>query len=214
MTDIEISKILDIPSNTVADWSKIKSKRNKLYTFLSKMNLDEMNTINSRKIDSGKKPKFSKKAKTVKLDKSWFYTDLLWSSGNEQRIGINRIISVYMSSPEQRNTDALIKLFGAERIETVINDNFDFDNRTKSVKTTALEQVRYGFAPIKRKDKRKLVINTDKLSKQLRGASQKRIDAIVSKVDKSTILEAACKVGFPQSYAIEDKIEYAIGKLI
>ena len=119
-----------------------------------------------------------------------------------------------MSNPEQRNTDSLIKLFGAERIETVINDNFDFDNRTKSVKTTALEQVHYGFAPIKITNRRKLVINTDKLSKQLTGASQKRIDSIVSKVGKNTILEAARKVSFPQSYAIEDKIEYAIGKII
>jgi len=214
MTDIEISKILDIPSNTIADWSKTKSKRNKLYSFLSKMKLDEVKKINSRKNKTDDKPKFSKKAKSVKLDKSWFYTDLLWSSGNEQRIGINRIISIYMSNPEQRNTDSLIKLFGADRIETVINDNFDFDNRTKSVKTTALEQVHYGFAPIKRKYKRKLVINTDKLSKQLTGATQKRIDRIVSKVDKNIILEAARKVSFPQSYAIEDKIEYAIGKIV
>jgi len=214
MKDIEISRMLDIPSNTVADWSKTKSKRNKLYKFLSKMKLDEAKTINSRKNITYDKPKFSKKAKTVKLDKSWFYTDLLWSSGNEQRIGINRIISIYMSNPEQRNTDSLLKLFGAERIETVINNNFDFDNRTKSVKTTALEQVRYGFAPIKIKHKRKLVINTDKLSKQLTGATQKRIDSIVSKVDKNTILEAAHKVRFPESYVIEDKIEYAIGKIV
>ncbi|MFT5659914.1 MAG: hypothetical protein ACI9TV_000547 [Sulfurimonas sp.] len=214
MTDVEISNMLDIPSNTVSDWSKTKSKRNTLYTFLSKMNLDEVKTIDSRKNKIDNEPKFNKKAKTVKLDKSWFYTDLLWSSGNEQRIGINRIISIYMSNPQQRNTDSLIKLFGAERIETVINKNFDFDDRTKNVKATALEQVHYGFTPIKIENRKKLVINTDKLSKQLTGASQKRIDSIVSKVGKSIILEAAKKVRFPESYIIEDKIEYAIGKII
>ena len=214
MTDVEMSDILDIPSNTVADWSKTKSKRNKLYTFLSKMNLDEVETINSRENKTDNKPKFSKKAKTVKLDKSWFYTDLLWSSGDEQRIGINRIISIYMSNPEQRNTDSLIKLFGAERIKSVINKNFDFDDKTKSVKETALEQVHYGFTPLIIETRKDLVINTDKLSKQLTGASQKRIDSIVSKVGKSTILEAAHKVKFPESYIIEDKIEYAIGKIL
>ncbi|MDF1884523.1 hypothetical protein JHD49_11285 [Sulfurimonas sp. SAG-AH-194-C21] len=214
MTDLEISNMLDIPSNTIADWSKTKSKRYKLYTFLSKMNLDEAETIHSRKNKTDNKPRFNKKAKTVKLDKSWFYTDLLWSSGNGQRIGINRIISIYMSSPEQRNTDSLIKLFGADRIETVINENFDFDNKTKSVKATALEQVHYGFTPIKIENRKNLVINTEKLSKQLTGASQKRIDSIVSKVGKSTILEAAHRVKFPESYIIEDKIEYAIGKIV
>ncbi len=214
MTSLEISKMLDIPPNTIADWSKKKSKRNTLYAFLLKMEPEEAKKINSRKLKNNDKAKFNKNAKTVKLDKSWFSTDLLWSSGNDQRIGINRIITIYMSNPDQRNTDSLIKLFGAERIETVINDNFDFDNKTKSVKSTALEQVHYGFPPIKRKYKRKLVINTDKLSKQLSGASQKRIDRIVSKVDKNTILEAAHKVRFPESYAIEDKIEYAIGKIV
>lgn len=214
MTDIEMSKMLDIPSNTVADWSKTKSKRHKLYNFLLKMKLDEVNTINSRKNKTSNEPKFSKKAKTVKLDKSWFHTDLLWSSGNNQRIGINRIISIYMSNPEQRNTDTLIQLFGADRIETVINENFDFDDKTKSVKETALDQVQYGFAPIKIKSQQAAVIDIDKLSKQLRGATQKKIDRIVSKVDKTTILEAANKVSFPESYVIEDKIEYAIGKII
>jgi len=213
MTDIEISNMLDIPSNTIADWSKTKSKRNKLYTFLSKMKLDEVKIINSRKNKSSDKPKFSKKAKTVKLDKNWFYTDLLWSSGNEQRIGINRIISIYMSNPEQRNTDSLIKLFGAERIELVINNNFDFDDKTKNVKATALEQVHYGFTPISTKNRKKLTVDTEKLSKQLAGASQKKIDKIISKVDEKIVLEAAHKVKFPESYAIEDKIEYALGKI-
>ncbi len=214
MTSLEISKMLDIPPNTIADWSKEKSKRNTLYAFLSKMEPEEAKKINLRKLKNNDKPKFSKKAKTVKLNKSWFSTDLLWSSGNDQRIGINRMITIYMSNPDQRNTDSLIKLFGAERIEAVINDNFDFDSRTKSVKFAALEQVHYGFAPIKRKNNRKLIINTEKLSKQLTGATQKRIDRIVSRVDKNIILEAAHKVRFPESYAIEDKIEYAIGKIV
>ena len=216
MTDVEISKILNIPSNTLTDWSKKKSKRNPLYTFLSKLKLDEAKKIGARKLTINDDLKFSKKAKTVKLDKTWFYTDLLWSSGNEQRIGINRLISIYMSNPDQRNTDVLIRLFGKERIEEVINNNFDFDENTKRIKEVALEQVAYGHTYIKRdisKDTN-LIIDTEKLAKQLIRASQKRIDKIVANVDKDVVMEAAHKIKFPESYAVEDKIQYAIGKII
>jgi len=216
MIDNEISEILNIPSNTLADWSKQKSKRNPLYVFLSKLELDEAKKIDSRKLKTTDELKFSKKAKTVKLDKSWFYTDLLWSSGDSQRIGINRLISIYMSNPDQRNTDSLIKLFGKKRIEEVIENNFDFDESTRRVKEVALEQVHYGFTYIK-KDRLKdtsFTIDTDKLAKQLIGASQKRIDKIVANIDRDVLLEATHKIKFPDSYAVEDKIQYAIGKMI
>ena len=216
MTDLQISDLLNIPHNTLADWSKEKSNRNFLYTFLTKITIDEANEIDARELSLNNEPIFSKKAKTVKLDKTWFYTDLLWSSGDQQRIGINRLISIYMSNPDQRNTDVLIKLFGKSRIRETINKYFDFNDDTKNVKELAQEQLEYGFTYIKKDSKKSknIIIDTEKLAKQLINASQKRIDKIASYIDKEILLEAAQKVRFPQSYAVEDKIQYAIGKII
>ncbi|MDQ1340865.1 MAG: hypothetical protein QG567_2023 [Campylobacterota bacterium] len=214
MTDFEIAKMLEIPLKTLADWKGKKSKRNRLYGFLSKMSLDEAQKIDKRELEIEQKTKFSPDAKWVKLDKSWFFTDLLWSSGNGQRIAVDTIIVVYMSNPDQRNTDVLIDLFGVERLEKVVNKHFDFDDSSKRVKPVALAQIRYGCKKVFKKSSIVgLKIDTDKLAKVLKRATQKRIDAIVSRVDKSIVLEAAKKNEFPESYSLKSKIKYALKKI-
>ncbi|OGS70669.1 MAG: hypothetical protein A3F91_09150 [Flavobacteria bacterium RIFCSPLOWO2_12_FULL_35_11] len=214
MTDFEIAKMLEIPLKTLADWKGKKSKRNKLYVFLSKMSLDEAQKIDRRELEIEQNTKFSPNAKWVKLDKSWFFTDLLWSSGNGQRIAVDTIIVVYMSNPDQRNTDVLIDLFGVERLEKVVNKHFDFDDFSKRTKPVALAQIRYGRKKVFRKSSEAdLKIDIDKLAKVLKRATQKRIDAIVSRVDKDIVLEAAEKNEFPESFIIEDKVMYSLRKM-
>ena len=51
MTDFEIAKMLEIPLKTLADWKGKKSKRNKLYVFLSKMSLEESQKVDRRELE-------------------------------------------------------------------------------------------------------------------------------------------------------------------
>mgnify|MGYP006883097033 CR=1 FL=1 len=142
MTDIEISKILDIPVKTLADWKKKSSKRNKLYGFLSKIETKEAEGIDTRDVGVDEASVFSSSAKSVILQKKWFNTDLLWSSADGQRIGVDRLITVYMSKPEQRNTDKLVKLFGAKRLKTVIDKNFN-NSDFELIRMSANKQIDY-----------------------------------------------------------------------
>lgn len=211
MSDVEISKMLDIPLKTLADWKKKSSKRNKLYVFLSKMGIEEAQMINTREIDKEKASIFSSSAKSVVLKKSWFKTDLLWSSADGQRIGIDRLITAYMSKPEQRNTDKLVKLFGAKRVKAVIDKNFN-NNNFEFIRKTANEQVNYENRALKvSKIKKNITVNPLKLSRVLRGASQQTIDRIYSKVGETPIVEAIkmFKPKYPDTMIVKKQVEYA-----
>lgn len=217
MTDLEITNILDIPTKTLADWKKKESKRNSLYDFLSKINPEEATSIDARKAPLKSKSKFSDKAKSVTLQKDWFHTDLLWSGVDGQRIGIDRLITIYMNNPDQRNTDSLLKLFGPKRVEAVVDKNFNITSDTQVVKSIALEQIHYGYKKVKalKRDK-EIKINPLKLSKVLRNASQKRIDMIFSRIGEELMIEASktFKPKYPASMIVQKQIEYTKSKLI
>jgi len=216
MTDIEISKMLNIPLKTLADWKKESSKRNKLYAFLSKMGIEEAHMINARDIEKEEVSTFSGVAKSVILKKSWFKTDLLWSSADGQRIGIDRLITVYMSKPEQRNTDQLVKLFGAKRVKAVIDKNFN-NSDFEFVRKVANEQVDYENRALKVATvKRNITVNPVKLSRVLRGASQETIDRIYSKVGETPIVEATkmFKPKYPDTMIVKKQVEYAKSRAV
>ena len=216
MTDVEISKMLDIPLKTLADWKKKSSKRNKLYAFLSKMGTEEAQMINARDIEKEEASTFSSSAKSVVLKKSWFKTDLLWSSADGQRIGIDRLITAYMSKPEQRNTDKLIRLFGAQRVKAVIDKNFN-NSDFEFVRRTANEQVNYENRVLKvSKIKKNITVNPLKLSRVIRGASQETIDRIYSKVGETPIVEATkmFKPKYPDTMIVKKQVEYAKSRTV
>jgi len=158
-------------------------------------------------------PYFNNEVISVRLNKRWFTTDLLWSSGNGQQIEIDRIIAIYMSSPDQRNTDALVQLFGTTRVIDIIQKNFDFNSTTINIKEIALSQIKYSSS-LKTKKKKEITrnINIIKLSKSLEKASQKTVDAILGRISPSIMYAAAKQTRFPNSFIIEDKIRYSIEK--
>jgi len=216
MTDIEISKMLEIPLKTLADWKKESSKRNKLYAFLSKMGREEAHMINARDIEKEEVSTFSSAAKSVILKKSWFKTDLLWSSADGQRIGIDRLITLYMSKAEQRNTDQLVRLFGAKRVKAVIDKNFN-NSDFEVVRRVANEQVDYENRALKVATvKRNIRVNPVKLSRVLRGASQETIDHIYSKVGETPIVEATkmFKPKYPDTMIVKKQVEYAKSRAV
>jgi len=52
--------------------------------------------------------KFSSKTRFIKLRKEWFSIDLLWSRQNRSLIEINTLISIYLSTPNQNDTQTLL----------------------------------------------------------------------------------------------------------
>ncbi len=116
MTTAEITQFFHIADSTLSDWES-NPKRQKLLTLLRTISLDEAETYLQPK---NTPPKFSPKTRFVKLRKEWFSIDLLWSRQDHSLIEINSLISIYLSTPNQEDTQTLIRLFGIERVRTIL----------------------------------------------------------------------------------------------
>jgi len=116
MTTAEITQFFQIPDSTQSDW-EANPKRQKLLTLLRTISLNEAEAyLRPNNIA----PKFSSKTRFIKLRKEWFTIDLLWSRQDRSTIEINTLISIYLSTPNQEDTEALIRLFGIERVYAVL----------------------------------------------------------------------------------------------
>lgn len=116
MTTVEITQVFQISDSTLSDWQS-NPKRKNLLTLLRTMNIEEVEAyLCSQKIP----PKFSPKTRFIKLRKNWFSIDLLWSRQDRSVIDINSLISVYLLTPNQDDTEALIRLFGIERVRSIL----------------------------------------------------------------------------------------------
>lgn len=116
MTTAEITKMFQVADSTLSDWES-NPKRQKLLTLLRTMSLDEAEEYLQPK---NRPPKFSPKTRFVKLKKEWFRIDLLWSRQDHSLIEINSLIWIYLSTPNQEDTQALIRLFGIERVRSIL----------------------------------------------------------------------------------------------
>lgn len=116
MTTAEITQFFHIADSTLSDWES-NPKRQKLLTLLRTMSLDEAEEYLQPK---NTPPKFSPKTRFVKLRKEWFSIDFLWSRQDHALIEINSLISIYLSTPNQEDTQTLIRLFGIERVRTIL----------------------------------------------------------------------------------------------
>ena len=116
MTTAEITKLFHIADSTLSDWES-NPKRQKLLTLLHTISPIEVYTYLSPK---NIPPKFSPNTRIIKLRKEWFSIDLLWSRQDRSLIEINTLISIYLSTPNQEDTEALIRLFGIERVMMVL----------------------------------------------------------------------------------------------
>ncbi|MGZ8547369.1 MAG: hypothetical protein ACXW33_02040 [Sulfuricurvum sp.] len=117
MTTAEITKMFHIAGSTLSDWES-NPKRQKLLTLLRTISLDEADAYLQPK---NTPPKFSPKTRFVKLRKEWFNIDLLWSRQDHSLIEINSLISIYLSTPNQEDTQTLLRLFGIERVCSILS---------------------------------------------------------------------------------------------
>lgn len=116
MTTAEITQFFHIANSTLSDWES-NPKRQKLLTLLRTMSLDEAEEYLQPK---NTPPKFSPKTRFLKLRKEWFSIDLLWSRQDHSLIEIKSLISIYLSTPNQEDTQTLIRLFGIERVRSTL----------------------------------------------------------------------------------------------
>ncbi len=152
---------------------------------------------------------FSPKAKSVKLDKSWFSGDLLWSYGDGKRIGIDHLIVIYMLKPYQRNTDKLVTLFGKERVARCIQNNLK-DTRTKNAALLQLKYACHNTTTNRASIGKHRVFNSDKMIEVMRKGSQKQIDHIYNRIGAKRMVEIA-KLADTKfvSKTIIQKVKYA-----
>lgn len=116
MTTAQIKEYFHIASSTISDWES-NPKRQKLLALLRTMTLEEVEShLQAKNIPS----KFSSKTRFIKLKKEWFTIDLLWSRQNHSLIEINALISIYLVTPNQEDTETLIRLFGIERVRLTL----------------------------------------------------------------------------------------------
>jgi hypothetical protein len=117
MTTAQITQMFHISDSTLSDW-KSNPKRQKLLALLRSMSADEAQSyLQPTNIPS----KFSSKTRFIQLRKEWFSIDLLWSRQNRSLIEINTLISIYLSTPNQNDTQTLLRLFGSERVQLVLS---------------------------------------------------------------------------------------------
>lgn len=116
MTTVEIRQIFHIADSTLSDWES-NPKRKNLLTLLRSMSVKDAQTFLSLKSTP---PKFSPKTRVIKLRKEWFSVDLLWSCQDRSIIEINTLISIYLSTPNQDDIEVLIRLFGIDRVKSVL----------------------------------------------------------------------------------------------
>lgn len=205
----EILETFNLSISTLRDWSKKSSSKHKLFLHLRSLPSKNGSIQDSEVKSDDTEPMFDPKAKTVKLDKSWFFTDMLWSSRDGVRIGIDRLITIYMNNPYQQHTDRLVDLFGRKRVERCVKGHI----KDPATRLIGLQQLEYAGAHTRlnkasMKIERKL--KTDKLLKVMYEASQKQIDRMYNRLGAKKMYVVADQADYlDTSLPIRQKIEYA-----
>ena len=186
----EMALVFDIPASTLRDWSKKESKKNKLFRYLESVSTVDVKQNKKRNGSKKTSAVFSPKAKSVKLDKSWFSGDLLWSYGDGKRIGIDHLIVIYMLKAFQRNTDKLVALFGKARVKRCIQSNLE-ESKAKDVAVLQLAYACRSTATNRASIKRRRTLNTAKMIGVMNKGSQKQIDHIYNRIGAEKMIEIA-----------------------
>lgn len=136
----EIEEILGIADSTLSDWDK-NPKRKKLMKLLRSLDKKQVVSLLEKEEFA---PKYSPNTRKIKLQKSWFKKDLLYSREDNSIIDIDNLIAIYLKQPNQEDTNTLLYLFGAKRLKKVLRklqdhiDPKDFQE--------ALEQIEYAIS--------------------------------------------------------------------
>ena len=141
MTTQEIQQLLNIPHSTLSDWNN-SPKRKNLVRLLRALNSEDVaNIVNAKNLHQ----KYSEHTRTIRLNKKLFTRDLFWSRQDGTMIDIKNLITVYLSNPNQEDTQVLISLFGYTRVLSVLNQIRP--SMYEEDYSEALEQIQYAWEP-------------------------------------------------------------------
>ncbi len=141
MTTQEITKLLEIPNSTLSDWDNSSKRKNLVKLLRALKSEDVIKIINAK----DQKPKYSFSTRKIRLNKKLFKKDMLWSRQDGSQIEIKNLISVYLNTPNQEDTETLLKMFGYERVISELYNNASI--MPKEDYTEALEQIKYADEP-------------------------------------------------------------------
>ena len=195
MTTQEITQLLDVANSTLSDWDN-SSKRKNLVKLLRALKSEDVVKIINAKDDQ---PKYSPSTRKIRLNKKLFKKDMLWSRQDGSQIEIKNLISIYLNTPNQEDTDTLLRMFGLQRVMSELNNNQsripieDYEE--------ALEQIEYANEPEAYFDHYAL----PSLKQILKKPKKRYIDALVKQYAPSELLIMAKEFGatYPSLFQIK-----------
>lgn len=196
MTSQEIKSLLGVPTSTLSDWER-DEKRVSLVHLLR--GLDSKSA--TRIITSHKQlPKYSQKTRRLRLKKSWFKKDLLWSHHDGAEIEIDHLITIYLNRPDQDDISTLLKLFGYDRVIHVLqkSEMHPVDD------TEAREQVLYAYD----RENYYKTHTLPPLYDILEHPKKRYVDALLDQYSADTLIEMAQKqeVSYPALFSLQKMI--------
>ncbi|MHC3994336.1 hypothetical protein ACXWTF_05865 [Thiomicrolovo sp. ZZH C-3] len=113
MTTSEIKETFGIAASTLSDWGRDPDKKSLAMLLRAIDGETAMKFIR----EQSNVPKYSPVTRKIKLDKKLFGRDLLWSVQDGDPVEIDKIITLYLDQPDEDDTKAMLRLFGAERLK-------------------------------------------------------------------------------------------------
>ncbi len=200
MTTKEIQTLLAIPNSTLNDWEH-SQKRGKLLKLLRGLDLEVATHI----IDTYKPSiKYALNTRKIKLNKSVFKKDLLWSRPDGSEIEIKNLITIYLYNPNQEDIDTLLRHFGYQRVVALLKKQKN--NMHPNDYQEALEQIDYSENP-----KEFFQIYTlPSVYQMLQHPKKRYIDTLQKQYTPENIYAMAkeYKISYPSLFQIKKMMEY------
>lgn len=178
----EMQEILNIPDSTLGDWDN-NPKRRKLMKLLRALKKEDALKLLQ---EENFTPKYSPLTRKIKLNKSLFHKDLLFSREDGSPIEIDTLIATYLKTPNQKDTNTLLYIFGAARLKKVLEkiksyiDMKDYDE--------AQEQIEYAIDKNSFIEKHSNLIN---INTALTDPKERYIEPLLQKYSKEQLLDMA-----------------------
>ena len=195
MTTQEIETLLGVPNSTLSDWSN-SSKRENLAKLLRAIDTTTAISLISQQ---EQKPKISPRTQNIKLNKKLYKKDLLWSCEDGSVISIKNLITIYLHTPNQEDTQTLLKQFGEERVLHTLEKNRAFMNIQdyKEVK----EQIEYAISPQNYQEQ----YNLPSLQEIAKEPKRRYLEILAKSFSPSKVLEILkeCNISYPALFKIK-----------
>jgi hypothetical protein len=195
MTTQEIQQLLNIADSTLSDWENSPKRKNLVRLLRALKSDDVANIINAK----NPHPKYSEHTRTIRLSKKLFTKDLFWSRQDGSMIDIKNLITVYLSNPNQEDTEVLINLFGYTRVLSVLNQIRP--SMYEEDYSEALEQIQYAQEP----EIFYTLHTIPPIEEIVKKPKQRYINQLIKHYNPSEIIKLAQKHGAPFSSIFQIK---------